>query len=162
MSAPNTSPKEEVFQIFNKVMRELIEEDLSGTTTIPTGSANSNSNAFTYTFSDGSTLTMKFSSGWKSGATTHQFTTYNGKVYIYPQSLDNSNYVRDNATDQDFDVKIVYTFTDPNGQSITQTMQWYNRRRHNGIFAFIKIPNQKHILISYVLNFFLRTVRKRY
>ncbi|MBQ8389321.1 MAG: hypothetical protein IJX46_10395, partial [Clostridia bacterium] len=57
----------------------LVELDLSGTTTLPTGSENSNSNAFTYTLADGSILTMKFSSGWKSGATTHQFTTYNNK-----------------------------------------------------------------------------------
>ncbi|MBQ3529426.1 MAG: hypothetical protein IJA47_02915 [Oscillospiraceae bacterium] len=110
----------------------LVNLDLSGTTTLPTGSANSNSNAFTYTLADGSTLTMKFSSGWKSGATTHQFTTYNNKVYIYPQSLDNDNYVRAKTTNQDFDVKITYTFTDPNGQSTApQTMQWYNAKASN-------------------------------
>ncbi len=107
--------------------------DLSGTTTLPTGSNNSNSNAFTYTLADGSVLTMKFSSGWKSGATTHQFTNYNNKIYIYPQSLDNDNYVRAKTTNQDFDVKITYTFTDPNGQSTgDQTMQWYNAKASNG------------------------------
>ena len=111
---------------------ELVALDLSGTTTHPTGSNNSNSNAFTYTLSDGATLTMKFSSGWKSGATTHQFTTYSNKVYIYPQSLDNDNYVRSKTTNQDFDVKISYTFTDPNGQSISQTMRWYNAKDSNG------------------------------
>ena len=112
---------------------ELVNLDLSGTTTHPTGSANSNSNAFTYTLSDGSTLTMKFSSGWKTGATTHQFTTYENKVYIYPQSLDNDNYIRAKVTNQDFDVKITYTFTDPNGQSVgPQTMQWYNAKASNG------------------------------
>ena len=109
----------------------LVNLDLSGTTTHPTGSANSNSNAFTYTLSDGSTLTMKYSSGWKSGATTHQFTTYQNKVYIYPQSLDNDNYIRAKVANQDFDVKITYTFTDPNGQSITQTMRWYNEKSTN-------------------------------
>ncbi len=111
----------------------LVELDLSGTTTLPTGSENSNSNAFTYTLADGSTLTMKFSSGWKSGATTHQFTAYNDKVYIYPQSLDNDNYVREKTTNQDFNVKITYTFTDPNGQSTdTVTMNWYNAAASNG------------------------------
>ena len=110
---------------------KLVNLDLSGTTTHPTGSANSNSNAFTYTLSDGSTLTMKYSSGWKSGATTHQFATYSNKVYVYPQSLDNDNYVRAKTTNQDFDVKISYTFTDPNGQSITQTMRWYNAMSSN-------------------------------
>ena len=110
---------------------KFVKLDLSGTTTHPTGSNNANSNAFTYTLSDGSTLTMKFSSGWKSGATTHQFTTYNNKVYIYPQSLDNDNYIRAKVGNQDFDVKISYTFTDPNGQSITQTMQWYNAKANN-------------------------------
>ncbi len=110
-----------------------VELDLSGTTTHPTGSDKSNSNAFTYTLADGSTLTMKFSSGWKSGATTHQFTTYKNKVYIYPQSLDNDNYIRAKTTNQDFDVKITYTFTDPNGQSTgTQTMRWYNAKAENG------------------------------
>lgn len=111
---------------------KLVNLDLSGTTTHPTGSNNSNSNAFTYTLADGSTLTMKFSSGWKSGATTHQFTTYKNMVYIYPQSLDNDNYIRAKTTNQDFDVKISYTFTDPNGQSISQTMQWYNAKASNG------------------------------
>lgn len=106
--------------------------DLSGTQSIPTGSNNSNANAFTYTLADGSTLTMKYSSGFKSGATTHQFTTYKGKTYIYPQSLDNDNYVRAKTTNQDFDVKLTYTFTDPNGQSITQVMQWYNAKGSNG------------------------------
>ena len=111
----------------------LVELDLSSTNTLPTGSNNSNSNAFTYTLIDGSTLTMKFSSGWKSGATTHQFTTYNDKVYIYPQSLDNDNYVRAKTTNQDFDVKITYEFTDPNGQSTgDQTMRWYNAKENNG------------------------------
>ena len=110
---------------------KLVNLDLSGTTTHPTGSANSNSNAFTYTLSDGSTLTMKYSSGWKSGATTHQFATYSNKVYVYPQSLDNDNYVRAKVANQDFDVKITYTFTDPNGQSITQTMRWYNAMASN-------------------------------
>ena len=110
----------------------LVNLDLSGTTTHPTGSANSNSNAFTYTLTDGSTLTMKFSSGWKSGATTHQFATYGNKVYIYPQSLDNDNYVRAKTTNQDFNVQISYTFTDPNGQSVSQTMQWYNAMASNG------------------------------
>ena len=110
-----------------------VELDLSGTTTHPTGSNNSNSNAFTYTLADGATLTMKFSSGWKSGATTHQFTTYDNKVYIYPQSLDNDNYVRAKTTNQDFDVKITYNFTDPNGQSTgDQTMRWYNAKASNG------------------------------
>ena len=113
--------------------------DLSGTSAHPTGSANSNSNAFTYTLSDGSTLTMKFASGWKSGATTHQFTTYNNKVYIYPQSLDNDNYVRAKTTNQDFDVKINYTFTDPNGQSTgTQTMRWYNPAASNGSVSTVQ------------------------
>ena len=111
----------------------LVELDLSGTTTLPTGSNNSNANAFTYTLDDGSTLTMKFSSGWKSGATTHEFTKYNEKVYIYPQSLDNDNYIRAKTTNQDFDVKITYTFTDPNGQSTgEQTMRWYNAKASNG------------------------------
>ena len=110
---------------------QLVNLDLSGTTTHPTGSANSNSNAFTYTLADGSTLSMKFSSGWKSGATTHQFTTYSNKVYIYPQALDNNNYIRAKVDNQDFDVKISYTFTDPNGQSITQTMRWYNAQASN-------------------------------
>ena len=107
--------------------------DFSSITTHPTGSDNSNSNAFTYTHSDGSTLTMKFSSGWKPGATTHQFTTYDKKVYIYPQSLDNDNYIRAKTTNQNFDVKITYTFTDPNGQSVgPQTMRWYNEKSSNG------------------------------
>lgn len=111
----------------------LVELDLSGTTTLPTGSDNSNSNAFTYTLEDESTLTMNFSSGWKSGATTHQFTNYKNMVYIYPQSLDNDNYVRAKTTNQNFDVKITYTFTDPNGQSTgAQTMQWYNDAASNG------------------------------
>ena len=108
-----------------------IELDLSGTTTIPTESNNNNSSVFTYKLSDGSTLMMKFVSGWKSGATTHLFTTYQNKVYMYPQSLDNDNYVRAKVTNQDFDVKITYTFTDPNGQSITQTMRWYNAKSNN-------------------------------
>ena len=117
----------------------FVELDLSGTTTLPTGSGNSNSNAFTYTLDDGSTLTMKFSSGWKSGATTHQFTTYNNKVYIYPQSLDNDNYVRAKTTNQDFDVKITYNFTDPNGQSTgEQTMQWYNAAASNGSVSTVQ------------------------
>lgn len=111
----------------------LVNLDLSGTKTLPTGSNNSNDKAFTYTLSDGSTLTMKFSSGWKSGATTHQFTVYNNKVYIYPQSLDSDGYVRSKVANQDFDVKISYTFTDPNGQSTgSQTMQWYNAKASNG------------------------------
>ena len=118
---------------------KLVERDLSGTTTHPTGSNNSNSNAFTYTLSDGSTLTMKFSSGWKSGATTHQFTTYGNKVYIYPQSLDNDNYVRAKTTNQDFDVKITYNFTDPNGQSTgDQTMRWYNAKASNGSVSTVQ------------------------
>ena len=117
---------------------KLVTLDLSGTTTHPTGSANSNANAFTYTLSDGSTLTMKFSSGWKSGATTHQFTTYSNMVYIYPQSLDNDNYVRAKTTNQDFDVKITYTFTDPNGQSISQTMRWYNEKSTNSKVSTIQ------------------------
>ena len=116
----------------------LVNLDLSGTTTHPTGSANSNANAFTYTLSDGSTLVMKFSSGWKSGATTHQFTTYNKKVYVYPQSLDNDNYIRAKTTNQDFDVKISYTFTDPNGQSISQTMRWYNAKANNGSVSTVQ------------------------
>ncbi|MBQ8876475.1 MAG: hypothetical protein IJY63_02880 [Clostridia bacterium] len=117
----------------------LVNLDLSDTTTLPTGSGNSNANAFTYTLADGSTLTMKFSSGWKSGATTHQFTNYNNKVYIYPQSLDNDNYVRAKTTNQDFDVKITYTFTDPNGQSTdTQTMQWYNAKASNGSVSTVQ------------------------
>ncbi len=111
---------------------KLVELDLSGTKTLPTGSNNSNANAFTYTLADGASLTMKFSSGWKSGATTHQFTTYNNKVYIYPQSLDNDNYVRAKVGNQDFDVKISYTFMDPNGQSVSQTMRWYNAAASNG------------------------------
>lgn len=111
---------------------QLIQKDFSGTTAIPAGSDNSNANAFTYTLDDGSTLTMKFNSGWKPGATTHQFTTYNDKVYIYPQSLDNDNYIRAKVGNQDFNVKINYTFTDPNGQSTgTQTMQWYNAKANN-------------------------------
>ena len=110
----------------------LLNLDLSGTTTHPTGSNNSNANAFTYTLSDGSTLVMKYSSGWKSGASTHQFTTYNNTVYIYPQTLDADGYIREKTTNQDFDVKISYTFTDPNGQSISQTMQWYNAKANNG------------------------------
>lgn len=114
---------------------KLVNLDLSGTTTHPTGSNNSNSNAFTYKLSDGSTLTMKFSSGWKSGATTHQFTTYKNKVYIYPQSLDNDNYIRAKISNQAFDVKISYTFTDPNGQSISQTMQWYSSTSENSKVA---------------------------
>ena len=117
----------------------LVNLDLSDTTTLPTGSGNSNANAFTYTLADGSTLTMKFSSGWKSGATTHQFTNYNNKVYIYPQSLDNDNYVRAKTTNQDFDVKIKYTFTDPNGQSTgEQTMQWYNAKASNGSVSTVQ------------------------
>ena len=116
----------------------LVDKDFSGTTTHPTGSANSNSNAFTYTLSDGSTLTMKYSSGWKSGATTHQFATYSNKVYIYPQSLDNDNYVRAKTTNQDFDVKITYTFTDPNGQSISQTMRWYNAKASNSSVSTVQ------------------------
>ena len=108
-----------------------IEKDFSGTTAVPTGSNNSNANAFVYTLPDGSTLTMKYSSGWKSGATTHQFATYSDKVYVYPQSLDNSNYARNEKTAQDFDVKISYTFTDPNGQTISQSMQWYNAKSNN-------------------------------
>ncbi len=112
---------------------ELVNLDLSGTTTLPTGSNNSNTNAFTYTLSDGSILTMKFASGWKSGATTHQFTNYNNKVYIYPQSLDNDNYIRAKVGNQNFDVKINYIFTDPNGQSTdTVTMNWYNDAASNG------------------------------
>ena len=75
---------------------------------------------------------MKFVSGWKSGATTHQFSVYNNKVYIYPQSLDNDNYVRAKVANQNFDVKISYTFTDPNGQSTdTVTMNWYNASSTN-------------------------------
>ena len=106
--------------------------DLSGTQTTPTGSNNSNAYAFTYTLGDGSTLTMKFVSGWKSGATTHQFAVYNNKLYIYPQSLDNDNYVRAKTTNQDFNVQITYTFTDPNGQSTdTVTMTWYNAKANN-------------------------------
>ena len=117
----------------------LVNLDLSKTTNLPTGSDNSNTNAFTYTLADGSILTMKFSSGWKSGATTHQFTTYNNKVYIYPQSLDNDNYVRAKTTNQDFDVKITYTFTDPFGQSTsTQTMQWYNAKASNGSVSTVQ------------------------
>lgn len=115
---------------------ELVQLDLRGTTTLPTGSNNSNANAFTYTLADGSTLTMKFNSGWKSGATTHQFTTYENKVYIYPQSLDNDNYVRAGVKKQNFDVKIAYTFTDPNGQSTdTVIMNWYNAMADNGKVA---------------------------
>ena len=110
-----------------------ITKDLSGTTTIPTGSANSNANSFTCTFDDGSVLTMKFATGWKSGATTHQFANYSNKIYIYPQSLDNDNYIRAKTTNQDFNVQITYTFTDPNGQSTApQTMQWYNAAASNG------------------------------
>ena len=76
---------------------------------------------------------MKFVGGWKSGATTHQFTTYQGKVYIYPESLDNDSYIRAKVTNQDFDVKIAYTFTDPNGQTTaSQTMRWYNPKASNG------------------------------
>ena len=113
--------------------------DLSGTITLPTGSANSNSNAFTYTLADGSVLKMEFSSGWKSGATTHEFTTYNDKVYIYPQSLDNDNYVRAKTTNQDFNVQISYTFTDPNGQSTgEQIMQWYNAAASNGSVSTVQ------------------------
>jgi len=116
----------------------LTERDLSGTTVVPTGSNNANTNAFTYTLDDGSILTMKFSSGWKSGASTHQFTTYKNKVYIYPQSLDNDNYIRAKVTNQDFNVKINYTFTDPWGKSTaTQTMTWYNAAASNGSVATV-------------------------
>lgn len=112
---------------------QLVEKDFSGTATKPTFSDTSNATAFTYKLSDGSTLTMKFAGGWKSGATTHQFTVYNGKVYIYPEALDNDNYIRAKVVNQDFDVKITYTFTDPNGQTTaSQTMRWYNPKASNG------------------------------
>lgn len=111
----------------------LVEKDFSGTTAKPTFSDTSNATAFTYKLSDGSSLTMKFAGGWKSGATTHQFTTYKNKVYIYPEALDNDNYIRAKVTNQDFDVKISYTFTDPSGQSTaTQTVRWYNAKATNG------------------------------
>lgn len=111
----------------------LVEKDFSGTTTLPTFADTSNATAFTYKLSDGSTLTMKFAGGWKSGATSHQFTAYQRKVYIYPEALDNDNYIRAKTTNQDFDVKITYTFTDPNGQSTAaQTMRWYNPKTTNG------------------------------
>lgn len=111
----------------------LIEADLSGTTVLPTGSNNSNTNAFTYTLSDGSTLTMKYISGWKGGASTHQFAKYNDMIYVYPQSIDNDNYIRAKKTNQNFDIKISYTFTDPNGQATkTVTMNWYNPKASNG------------------------------
>ena len=45
--------------------------------------------------------------------------------------MDNDNYVRAKVGNQDFDVKISYTFTDPNGQSISQTMRWYNAKDSN-------------------------------
>jgi len=118
---------------------ELVQLDLSGTTTLPTAADTSNATAFTYKLSDGSVLTMQFAGGWKSGATTHQFTSYNGKVYIYPEALDNDNYVRAKTTNQDFDVKISYTFTDPNGQtSATQTVRWYNPKAENGSIPTVK------------------------
>ncbi len=101
---------------------ELIQKNFSGTTAIPTGSNNANANAFTCTLADGSTLAMQYVSGWKVGATTHQFTTYEGKVYIYPQQLDSGSYADNNKTT--FNIKINYTFTDPNGQIITKQMTW--------------------------------------
>lgn len=123
---------------YDKNGNEIVK-DLSGTTTLPTGSNNSNGNSFTYTLDDGSILTMKFSSGWKSGATTHQFTAYNNRVYIYPQNLDNDGYIRAKVTNQDFNVKITYTFTDPNGQSTgAQTMQWYNAAASNGSVSTVQ------------------------
>ena len=111
---------------------KLVELNLSGTTAHPTESSNSNSSEFTYTLADGAFLTMKLSSGWKSGASTHLFATYKNKVYIYPQALDNDDAVRAKVGNQDFDVRISYTFTDPNGQSVTETMRWYNARANNG------------------------------
>jgi hypothetical protein len=45
--------------------------------------------------------------------------------------LDNDGYVRAKVGNQDFDVKINYTFTDPNGQVISQQMQWYNAKANN-------------------------------
>lgn len=118
---------------------QLVEKDFSGTTTKPTFSDTSNATAFTYKLSDGSVLTMKFAGGWKSGATSHQFTTYQGKVYIYPEALDNDNYIRAKVTNQDFDVKITYTFTDPNGQTTTtQTMRWYNPKASNGSISTVQ------------------------
>ena len=114
---------------------QLVELNLSGTTTIPTGSDGDNAKEFSITLDDGAVLTMKYSSGLKSGATTHQFANYGGKIYFYPKELDNDNYVRAKTTNQDFDVKISYTFTDPNGKSITQTMRWYNAKDSNSSVA---------------------------
>ena len=112
---------------------KLVEKDFSGTTTKPTFADTSNATAFTYKLSDGSTLTMQFAGGWKSGATSHQFTSYQSKIYIYPEALDNDNYIRAKVTNQDFDVKITYIFTDPNGQTTgTKTIRWYNPKESNG------------------------------
>ena len=118
---------------------EEVQLDLSGTTTLPTAADTSNATAFTYKLSDGSLLTMKFDRGWKSGATTHQFTAYQGKVYIYPEALDNDNYIRAKVTNQDFDMKINYTFTDPNGQTTeSRTVRWYNPKADNGSIATVQ------------------------
>ncbi len=105
--------------------------DLSGTNAIPAEAGTARTTPFTYTI-NGCIIKMEYVSGWKSGATTMDFTTYKNKTYIYPQLPNNDNYVRSKVANQDFDVRIKYTITDPNGQSSEPvTVQWYNAAASN-------------------------------
>lgn len=81
-----------------------------------------------YTF-DGCKLTMTATGSYKLGVTGLYLTTYNNKVYAYPSALDNDGNVRPKKNQYDFNVTIKYTFTDPHGQSTTQTtVNWYGAK----------------------------------
>ncbi|MBQ9968834.1 MAG: hypothetical protein IJO88_08965, partial [Oscillospiraceae bacterium] len=110
---------------------ELVNLDLSGTTVSKTD-ANALGTAYVYTLDDGSTLTIKYSSGYKSGVTAYYFTQYDGKQYVYPSDPSANGNVRPGVSDYDFNVKFTYTFTDPNGQKTdTITVNWYNAKSTN-------------------------------
>ncbi|MBP3632973.1 MAG: hypothetical protein J6J43_00170 [Oscillospiraceae bacterium] len=110
---------------------KLVNLDLSGTTVSKTDT-NALGSEYVYTHSDGSTLAIKYSSGYKSGVTAYYFTTYNGKQYVYPSDPSANGNVRPGVSDYDFNVKFTYTFTDPNGQKTdTITVNWYNAKASN-------------------------------
>ncbi len=111
---------------------ELVGFDFSNVTDEPVHADNNLATSFTYQNADGGILKMEYKSGFKSRATTYDFTKYNNLVYIYPQALDDDNYVRAGVGNQDFDVKVEYTFTDSHGQSIGPiTVRWYNAAAGN-------------------------------
>ena len=74
---------------------------------------------------------MKVTGNYKSGVASLYCTNYNGKTYVYPSALDSDSNVRPSKTGYDFNVKIEYTFTDPNGLSTESiTMNWYGAKEN--------------------------------